>query len=154
MPRKLRILIIDSDPEVVTATRAFLEQNGYEVHTANNGVTGLRKAHEDQPDLVILDIIMPVMNGFEICVRLRKDPVTAGLPVLMFTPRASTDDLSDRELRHITRRFEEMWAGFEVGATDYVPKPVTEQKMLRAVRAILWSGGARFRRIAVPHAES
>jgi DNA-binding response OmpR family regulator len=149
--RKLRILIIDADPDTITAMRAFLEQNGYEVHTANNGVTGLRKAHEDKPDLVILDIVMPVMNGFEICVRLREDPETSRVPVLMFTPHAYTEDMSKRELKQISRRFDELWRGYEVGATDYVPKPVTEQTMLRAVRAILWSGGAQFRRVAVPH---
>jgi DNA-binding response OmpR family regulator len=153
MPRKLRILIIDSDPDTVSATRAYLEKNGYEVITANNGVTGLRRAREDKPDLVILDIIMPVMSGIEICVRLRENPETARTPVLMFTPRANTDDLSKRELQRISQRVDDMWRGFEVGAMDYVPKPVTEEKMLRAVRAILWSRGARFRTTVTPHTQ-
>jgi DNA-binding response OmpR family regulator len=146
MPRR-RILIVDDNPDTLAALRELLEQHEFEVETANNGVTGLRKAREDKPDLVILDVLMPVLNGYEVCTRLRNDPETRRIPVLMFSRRGSIDDLNDGQLHTITDRFEQIWEGYEIGATDFVTKPVTAQKMLAAVKAIFWAGGARYRHI-------
>jgi DNA-binding response OmpR family regulator len=147
MPRKRRILIVDDNPDTVDSLRELLEQNDFEVDTANNGVTGLRKAREDKPDLVILDVLMPVLNGYEVCTRLRNDPATRRLPVLMFSRRGSIDNLDDGQLHTITNRFEQVWEGFEIGATDFVTKPITSQKMLAAVRAIFWASGTKYRHV-------
>jgi DNA-binding response OmpR family regulator len=145
MPRR-HILIVDDNPDTLAALRELLEQHDYEVDTANNGVTALRKAREDKPDLIILDIFMPVLNGYEVCTRIRNDRSTARIPILMFTRRGSIEGLEGDEMTLIAKRFNQIWEGYEVGATDYLAKPITPQKMLAAVKAIFWAGGARYRR--------
>jgi DNA-binding response OmpR family regulator len=100
-----RILIIDDDPGFLTLLQAGLEQEGYTIQTAHSGSEGLEKAHRTPPDLIILDIVMPGADGWQICQQLRQ---AADMPIIVFTGRTGTEDIIK---------------GFAMGADDYVTKP-------------------------------
>jgi DNA-binding response OmpR family regulator len=106
MPEK--ILIIDDDVDTLRLVGLMLQRQGYQISAAPNGSQGLTKALEERPDLILLDVMMPDMDGYEVTRRLRKNPATATIPILMFTAKTQLDD-------KVT--------GFEVGADDYLTKP-------------------------------
>jgi len=116
------ILVIEDDPIALRFARYTLLQEGYEVITAPNGLEGLRKALTDNPDLIILDIMLPGIDGFEICHRLRAEPQTARTPILMLTSKAQE---SDRQ------------TGFKVGTDDYLTKPALPSEIVQRVQALL-----------------
>lgn len=103
-----KILVIEDDPGTVRLIKDCLQQEGYQVLTALNGLEGIRKAKSEEPDLIILDVLLPGVDGFEICHRLRAEPQTAKLPVLMLSAMV-------REIDKAT--------GLKVGADDYITKP-------------------------------
>ncbi len=113
------ILVIDDDKKITSFLRRSLAFEGYEVFVANDGLTGLQLAEERQPDLLILDIMMPGMDGIEVCRQLRK---TSFVPVLMLTAK---DEVSDRV------------RGLDAGADDYLVKPFSLEELLARVRAQL-----------------
>ena len=117
-----RILIIEDDPSVLRATSYILEKEGYEVLTAQNGLEGLKKVKEDKPDLLILDVMLPGIDGFEICHSLRAEPQTAKLPILMFSAKGQEADKA---------------TGLKVGADEYLVKPVDREVLLNKVAAWL-----------------
>jgi two-component system alkaline phosphatase synthesis response regulator PhoP len=117
-----RILVIDDDPVGLRYVRFTLEKHGYQVMTASNGLEGLRKARTEEPDLVILDIMLPGMDGYEICHRLRAEPATARLPILMFSARSQDKDKA---------------VGQQVGADDYLTKPAEPSEIIRRVESLL-----------------
>ena len=114
-----RILVIDDDPTLLWLVGLRLEQEGYEVSLAQDGREGLRQAYLSHPDLILLDVMMPEMDGWEMCRRLRE--VWDG-PVLMLTARG--------ELEHRLK-------GLSLGVDDYVPKPFDMEELLLRVRALL-----------------
>lgn len=120
MPEK--ILIIDDDVDTLRLVGLMLQRQGYQVVAASNGSQGLTKAMEDRPDLILLDVMMPDMDGYEVTRRLRKDPATATIPILMFTAKTQLDD-------KVT--------GFEVGADDYLTKPTHPTELQAHVKALL-----------------
>ena len=111
-----KILVVDDEPSIVDALTRFLSREGYEVVTAANGLQALERVSQEQPDLILLDVTMPEMDGFTVCQRLKEDENTALIPITMLT------GLDDRE--HRTR-------GIEAGADDFLTKPF-EQSILRA----------------------
>jgi DNA-binding response OmpR family regulator len=117
-----RILIVEDDSSVLRATSYILEKEGYEVLTAQNGLEGLKKAKEDNPDLLILDVMLPGIDGFEICHSLRAEPQTAQLPILMFSAKGQEADKA---------------TGLKVGADEYLVKPVDREVLLNKVAAWL-----------------
>jgi len=118
-----RILVIEDDPDIALSLRLKLERDGgFEVRTAEDGAAGLRMAVERPPDLVLLDVNLPGMDGFEVCRHLRNDPATAATPVIMLTARI---DESDRV------------AGLDLGADDYITKPFSPKEALARIRAVL-----------------
>jgi len=121
-----RILIVEDDPSVLRATSYILEKEGYEVLTAQNGLEGLKKARESNPDLLILDVMLPGIDGFEICHSLRSEPKTAGLPILMFSAKGQESDKA---------------TGLKVGADEYMTKPVDREVLLNKVAAWLSAKG-------------
>ena len=131
MTRKARILVVDDSRSMVMIVERVLKKEGYEVFTAYDGKEGLQKARELKPDLMILDIMMPEMDGYQVCQRLNSDPETAGIAVLMLTAKGHSPitGLKDR------------MAGFEVGAIEFLTKPVTAKELLKRVKSVLWSGG-------------
>ena len=118
-----RILVIEDDPDIALSLRLKLERDGgFEVVTAHDGAAGLKLALDRPPDLVLLDVNLPGMDGFEVCRHLRKEPATAATPVIMLTARIGE---SDRV------------AGLDLGADDYITKPFSPKEALARVRAVL-----------------
>ena len=119
---KKRILLVEDDPGAIRLVGYTLEQEGYEVLTAANGVEGLRKAREEEPDLLILDVMLPGLDGFELCRRLRADAQTAGLPVLMLSAKAQEIDKT---------------TGLKMGADAYLTKPADPSEIVSRVESLL-----------------
>ena len=117
-----KILVVDDDLESVKLVGLMLEQHGYEITAAQLGTQALKKAETEDPDLVILDVMMPDMDGYEVCRRLRANPDTADLPVIMFTAKTRVDDKV---------------IGFQAGADDYLTKPIHPSELVSRVEAVL-----------------
>jgi CheY-like chemotaxis protein/MinD-like ATPase involved in chromosome partitioning or flagellar assembly len=123
-----RILIVDDDIDSLKLIGLMLQRSGYEVIAANTGNQALSKAQSDVPDLIILDIMMPDMNGYDVCRRLRANPKTQEIPIIMFTAKTLIDDKV---------------AGFEAGADDYLTKPTHPAELASRVKAILARSAAQ-----------
>ncbi len=122
------MLIIEDEEDVVEMlTRAFTRAGGFKVTTAADGAEGLRRAREDLPALVILDLMLPKMPGLEVCKILKSDSLTSHIPVLMLTARAEEVDRI---------------VGLELGADDYVTKPFSPREVVLRARAVLRRGEA------------
>jgi putative two-component system response regulator len=117
-----RILVVDDDPSIVEVLRRFLIREGYMVVTASNGLEAIDRVHEDPPDLILLDVTMPKMDGFATCRRLKDDEHTALIPITMLT---GLDDLD-----HRTR-------GIEAGADDFLSKPFDQTTLRARIRSQL-----------------
>lgn len=117
-----KILVVDDDIDSLKLIGLMLQRNGYEVVAANSGTQALTRASADRPDLIILDIMMPDMNGYEVSRRLRRNQETAQIPIIMFTAKTLIDDKV---------------AGFEAGADDYLTKPTHPAELASRVKAIL-----------------
>ena len=127
MESKAKILLVDDDADFVESTKIVLESKPYEVIVAVNGDEGLRKAREENPDLILLDIIMPVEDGFTAAEQLKKDPQLAKIPLLMLTSYSTKGAETS-----IPRS-----RGFELEAEDYIDKPVSPQDLLAVVEKYL-----------------
>ena len=117
-----KILIIDDDIDTLKLVGLMLERQGYEIAVANNGALGLTKAAAEHAQLILLDVMMPDLDGYEVTRRLRSDPATAHIPVIMFTAKTMVDDKV---------------AGFEAGVDDYLTKPTHPAELTAHVKAVL-----------------
>src|SRR5512141_449425 len=117
-----KILIIDDDLDTLRLVGLMLQRQGYQISAATNGQQGLDKAFEEDPDLILLDVMMPDMDGYEVTRRLRRNPSTMVTPILMFTAKTQLDDKV---------------VGFEVGANDYLTKPTHPSELQARVKALL-----------------
>ena len=117
-----KILVIDDNPGSLRLMRYTLEKKGYQVITASDGLEGLRKARDEHPDLVILDIMLPGLDGYEVCHRLRQKPETVTLPILMISVKARQDDKD---------------IGLRMGADDYLTKPASPSTIVAKVETLL-----------------
>jgi two-component system phosphate regulon response regulator PhoB len=117
-----RILVVDDEPDLLELVRVNLTQAGYEVETAEHGGEALEQVRRRHPELVVLDLMLPDVSGTEVCRRLRSDPDTEGIPIIMLTARA---DEVDRVV------------GLELGADDYVTKPFSPRELTLRVAAVL-----------------
>lgn len=140
MDSKIRILVIDDNRSIVRVVQALLQKEGFEVLTAFDGIEGLQKAQEENPDLVILDIVMPRMDGYEVAQLLQDDPDTAAIPILMLTVKGQIDDPSI-DARTLASRIQEQMDGYEAGAVEFLSKPIKAKALLDRVKAMLWFGG-------------
>ncbi|MFC2052015.1 response regulator [Chloroflexota bacterium] len=120
MVRKAKILLVDDDADFIESIKIVLDSKPYEVITAVNGAEALRKAREENPDLILLDVIMPVEDGFTAAEQIKKDPQLAKIPVLMLTSySAKGAETSIPRSR-----------GYGLEAEDYIEKPVSPQDLL------------------------
>lgn len=121
-----RILIIDDDLDTLRLVGLMLQRQGYQISAATNGQQGLEKAFEEAPDLILLDVMMPDMDGYEVTRRLRQNPATLETPILMFTAKTQLDDKV---------------VGFEVGANDFLTKPTHPAELQARVKTLLARAG-------------
>ena len=131
MDKRARILLIDDDADFVEATKTILESKSYEVMVASEGDEGLRKAREDSPDLILLDVIMPVKDGFTAAEQLKKDPELSKIPVLMLTAFAT---MGGETSIPVSR-------GYSLETEDYIDKPVSPEELLSRVEKHLKKAG-------------
>ncbi|MBI4249285.1 MAG: response regulator [Elusimicrobia bacterium] len=122
MPLPKPLLIVDDESDIRESLHATLSMTGYQVLTAASGEEGLAKAQKDIPDLIILDVMLPHMSGFDVCRKLKSSPATKHIPVILLT---ALQDVEDKV------------QGLEAGADDFIPKPFTSQELLARVRAFL-----------------
>jgi two-component system alkaline phosphatase synthesis response regulator PhoP len=127
MSEKKKVLLVDDDPDFVEAVKVIVESGGYDVTIAYDGQEGLAAVAEDKPDLIVLDVMMPVMNGHEACNSLKKNPDTAGIPIILLTAvadRVTTSQYTHRDM-------------LESQAEDYMPKPVEPAELLELIKSWL-----------------
>ncbi len=117
-----RVLIVEDEPDILSLLVFHLEREGYQVSQARTGTEALRRVEASPPDLVLLDLMLPQIDGLEVCRRLRQAPATRALPIVMLTARGEE---VDRVL------------GLELGADDYVVKPFSPREVVARVRAVL-----------------
>lgn len=117
-----KVLIIEDDPATLRLVDYSLKQEGYQVVTASNGLDGIRKAIGLSPDLIILDVMLPGMDGFEICYRLKSEQTTANIPIMMFSAKAQEIDKG---------------TGMKVGADDYLTKPSAPADIVSHVQKLM-----------------
>lgn len=136
--KRAKILVVEDDPKTAATIRLYLEHSGFQVSTANNGSQALQKLRVEPYALIILDLMLPEINGLEICRQVRKD---SNLPVIMLTAKTTEEDKLQ---------------GLELGADDYVSKPFSPRELIARVRAVLRrsaasqaAGEIRFKEIAV-----
>lgn len=129
---KQKILVVDDEPDALELIEFNLRAAGFDVISASDGAAALKKAKQTPPALVLLDLMLPEVDGLEVCKLLRRDPVTAGVPIIMVTAKAAEID------RVI---------GLELGADDYVTKPFSPRELVLRVKGVL-------RRQQVPEAKS
>jgi len=139
MNHKIRILVVDDHRSTVLIISKFLSMQGYEVIQAFDGFAGLKAAQENLPDLIILDSLMPGMNGYEVCSRLYNDSLTAGIPVLILVAENSADKSGSRTMQGTRKRIR----GYQAGSIDVLAKPVTVTGLLSLVEKCLWLSGSQ-----------
>ena len=122
MPQKKKILIVDDEKQLVSLVSLHMKMSGYEVLSAKDGEEALTIAKEEAPDLIILDLMLPKMDGWEVCKRLRTESNIGDIPVIMLTARSEAGD----KLK-----------GFECGADDYVTKPFSPRELVARVKRVL-----------------
>jgi len=123
MTKKVKILLIDDDVDFVEATKTVLESKPYKVIVAYEGDEGLRKAREEKPDLIILDVIMPIKDGFTAAEQFKKDPALSKIPVVMLTAYAEMGGGTSVPVS----------AGLALETEDYIDKPVAPEELLNRV---------------------
>jgi len=116
------ILVVDDEPGIVKIARDYLERAGFQVISAGDGPTALRLARQEQPALIVLDLMLPGMDGLDITRILRQDTLTAHVPIIMLTARVEETD---------------RLIGLELGADDYITKPFSPRELVARVRAVL-----------------
>ena len=117
-----KITIIDDDPDLVDAVRNFLGRHSFDVSTASGGIEGLKVVEENRPDLVILDMMMPDMDGIQVLLKIRGNSQIKDIPVIMLTAK---DGQPDRV------------SALEIGAYEYIAKPLDTHKLLRQIENVL-----------------
>ena len=122
--KSAKILVIDDEPEITDIIETFLENTGYEVRSENSSVIGIERAKTFVPDLVLLDIMMPFMDGYEVCKELKKSIETSKIPVIFLTGKDARSDEGK---------------SFEAGGDMFIKKPFSCERLLEIVRVVLLS---------------
>jgi len=121
-----KVLVVDDEKDIVDLLEYHLKRENYTVLSAKDGEAAMRAAREDRPDLILLDLMLPGVDGLEVCRLLKADPTTSAIRVIMLTAKGEEADIV---------------AGLELGADDYVPKPFSPRVLMARVKAVLRRGG-------------
>ena len=125
MARKsYKVLVIDDEPEITDIVKTFLTNAGYDVMTENSSNKSIEKAKSYRPDIILLDIMMPFIDGYEVCTKIKKDPLLATIPVLFLTGKDANEDAGQ---------------SFRSGADLFIKKPFSCERLLEMVRMVLIS---------------
>ena len=127
MADKKLILVVDDEPDFVSIVQSNLEKEGFAVNVAYDGNEGLKKVRQSPPDLIVLDVMMPEKDGYEMCAELKKDEATADIPIIMLT--AVADHVSSTRYSH--------YNGMSMEADDYLPKPATAEDITTSIKRLL-----------------
>lgn len=120
-----KVLIVDDEPNIAISVEFLMRREGFEVLVARDGEEGLARIRADRPDLVVLDVMMPKLDGFEVCKAVRADPTLAGVRILMLTAKGRAAEISK---------------GLSLGADDYIPKPFATRELVAKVKELLSTG--------------
>ncbi|MCK6448562.1 MAG: response regulator [Planctomycetes bacterium] len=123
--KREHIVVIEDEPDILEVVQYNLSREGYKVTTAKTGDDGLARVRKENPDLVLLDLMLPGLDGIEVCRRLQADPVTAAIPVIMVTAKGEESDVV---------------TGLSLGADDYITKPFSPKELVARVKAVLRRG--------------
>jgi DNA-binding response OmpR family regulator len=121
-PASKKILIVEDEHDILQLVKLYLEKEGFRTVSAKTGTEGLQQVKQEKPDLVVLDLMLPEIDGLEVCKRLRSDRETAMLPIIMLTAKAEESDTV---------------VGLELGADDYVTKPFSPKTLVARIKALL-----------------
>ncbi len=124
MSEKKRILLVDDEPDFCSIVQGQLEKEGFEVELAYNGVEGLEKTYANPPDAIVLDVMMPEKDGYEVCKELKKDEKYCDIPIILLTAVAS----------HVTSTRYSHADGMSSEADDYIAKPASADEIIRSVK--------------------
>ena len=127
MSEKKRILVVDDEPDFASIVQGNLEKEGFEVEIAYNGVEGLEKVHANPPDAIVLDVMMPEKDGYEMCADLKGDEKYCDIPIVLLTAVAS----------HVTSTRYSHADGMSTEADDYIAKPASAEEITRSVKDLL-----------------
>ncbi len=127
MEKNKTVMVVDDTPDIVTIVKTILEGKGYEVQSAYSGQEVFNLLSEQKPDLIVLDIMMPQMDGLEVLTRLKGEPSTASIPVILLTAKV---------------QYEDVLGGYKMGADYYITKPFTSTQLLNGINLLLGEGKA------------
>jgi len=127
MTEKRRILIVDDEPDFCSIVQGQLEKEGFDVDVAYNGVEGLEKVHASPPDAIVLDVMMPEMDGYEVCKKLKADEKYIDIPIILLTAVAS----------HVTSTRYTHRDGMATEADDYIAKPASAEDITESIKRLL-----------------
>jgi len=127
MSAKKRILVVDDEPDFVAIVQSNLEKEGFEVDVAYNGAEGMERVKASPPDCIVLDVMMPEMDGFKVCQELKKDKNFCEIPIIMLTAVAS----------HVSSTRYSHYDGMSMEADDYLAKPASAEQITTSVRNLL-----------------
>lgn len=127
MTEKKRILVVDDEPDFCSIVQGQLEKEGFEVEIAYNGIEGLEKVRANPPDAIVLDVMMPEMDGYEVCKKLKADEKYADIPVVLLTAVAS----------HVTSTRYSHQDGMSTEADDYIAKPASAEEIMESIKRLL-----------------
>lgn len=125
---KPKVLVIEDEPDILEVIQYNLEREGYKVVACRDGEQGLSRIRTDAPDLVVLDLMLPGMDGTEVCRQVKSDPVTRSIPIIMVTAKAEESD---------------MIIGLGLGADDYIAKPFSPRELVARIKVVLRRGPLR-----------
>jgi two-component system alkaline phosphatase synthesis response regulator PhoP len=133
MRPKPLVLVVDDERSLVLIAERVLQKEGFDVITAYNGVEGLKKAQESLPDIIVLDIVMPEMNGYEVCRKLQTNLNTCGIPVIFLSVKGNVDEKKGATIEGL----KEINEAFNRGASDFLNKPVTARELIDTIKKAL-----------------
>lgn len=129
MSNQKRILIVDDEPDFSMIVQTHLEKEGFATELAYNGLEGYEKIKANPPDAIVLDVMMPEMDGYQLCAKLKKDPTYAEIPIILLTAVAD----------HVTSTRYSHYDGMSMEADDYLPKPASAEEITASIKRLLGS---------------